>query len=145
MKARTRRDRDTGISSRLTSTWKELPSAPSCTAERPPGLMLSPRGPQHDLRPLGSAQKEAVRVCGFPPARREVQGPALPILPPSRSLAELRVCPSLRVSTPTRLFPVSLCETRASPEPGSGLRRRRLPGALGSLWTGNRFGTGPKR
>lgn len=49
-----------------------------------------------------------------------MQGPALPVLSPSRFLDK-----SL---TPTRLFSGSLGEIRASPEPSSSVRRRRLPG-----------------
>lgn len=85
-----------------------------------------------------------MRVCRFQLARRDVQESALPILSPIRSLAELKACPPLRVLTPTRLFSLSLCENRSSLEHGSSLPRRQLPGALGSPWTGNRFGTGPK-
>lgn len=52
-----------------------------------------------------------------------MQGPALPVLSPSRFLDK-----SL---TPTRLFSGSLGEIRASPEPSSSVRRRRLPGGAG--------------
>lgn len=60
-----------------------------------------------------------------------MQGSALLILSLSRSLGELKPCPPLRVLTPTRLFCRSLLESRSSPEYGSSLRRRRLPGRWG--------------
>lgn len=59
MKAGTRRDRDTGIFGWLTSTWKELPSPPSCISQETTGSdAISPRAGTTSGAP-GSPQEAA--------------------------------------------------------------------------------------
>lgn len=76
--------------------------------------------------------------------RGDAQGPALLILFPNSSLAELRACLLLRVLTLTRLFSGSLCEIRASLEPRSSVRRRRVPGGAGVTMNWKPFGHRPQ-
>lgn len=81
MKAGTRRDRDTGVFGWLTSTWKELPSPPSCISQETTGSdAISPRAGTTSGAP-GSPQ-EAARLCELWLARREVQGQPSPFCPP---------------------------------------------------------------